>query len=107
MPILGLLLTIPSFLVKSSLAKPYHNVTDEEKANLFNEYFFSVYSHRSSYPSIPPTSTIPSLSVIDVSPSDVYSALSGLDPSKTKGVDGIGPQILKYCALALYEWTFT
>ena len=43
------------------------------------------------------------LSVIDFYPSDVYSALSGLDPSKTKGVDGIGPQILKYCALALYE----
>ena len=77
--------------------------TDEKKANLFNEYFFSVCSHSSSYPSIPPTSTIPSLSVIDFSPSDVYSTLSGLDLSKTMGVDGIGPQILKFCALALYE----
>ena len=77
--------------------------TDEKKANLFNEYFFSVCSHSSSYPSIPPISTIPSLSVIDFSPSDVYSTLSGLDLSKTMGVDGIGPQILKFCALALYE----
>ena len=51
-------------------------VTDTDKANLFNRYFFSVYpSNSSSLPnvsSIPCPSTI--ISDIDLSPLDVYNA---------------------------------
>ena len=32
---------------------------------------------------------------------DVYDILSSLNPSKTMGIDSIGPKVLKYCAWAL------
>ena len=35
--------------------------------------------------------------------SDVFEVLSGLDTSKAKGLDGIGPSVLKFGALALYR----
>ena len=78
--------------------------TAKEKADLFNEYFFSVYSTCSSYPtpmSLPSSSV--SLSDIDISPFEVLQALSKLNLSKAMGADGIGPQILKSCSVALYE----
>lgn len=43
------------------------------------------------------------LSSIVCSESDVLEALYDLDPSKAKGIDGIGPNVLKHCALALYQ----
>ena len=78
--------------------------TAKEKADLFNEYFFSVYSTCSSYPaplSLPSSSV--SLSEIDISPFEVLQALPELNPSKAMGADGVGPQVLKSCSVALYE----
>jgi hypothetical protein len=46
-----------------------------------------------------PTSTLPDV-YIGIAELDVYEALSTLDTSKTMG---IGPKILKRCALALYK----
>ena len=40
---------------------------------------------------------------INISSSDVYIALSTLDPTKGFGCDNVHPRILKYCALALVE----
>ena len=76
--------------------------SDQEKADLFNKYFFCVFSHHSlsMYPFSPPSRT---LSSIEVSPSDVYQALGSLDPSKSTGIDGIGPRVLKFCSAALVE----
>ena len=34
--------------------------------------------------------------------SDVCTALSQLDSTKASGIDGIGPKLLRSCALALY-----
>ena len=34
---------------------------------------------------------------------EVYQGLSSLDPGKAMRCDGIGPKLLKHCALALYE----
>ncbi len=34
---------------------------------------------------------------------DTYEALVSLDPTKAMGIDEISPQILKHCALALFE----
>ena len=77
--------------------------TDEEKANLFNEYFFSVYSTHSSF-TAPPCSHPPSsITEVDISVTEVYQALSNLDPSKAMGIDGISPKVLKFCAVALCE----
>ena len=33
----------------------------------------------------------------------MYDALTSLNPTKAHGIDGIGPKLLKYCALALYK----
>ena len=76
--------------------------TDEEKATLFNQYFFSVYSNKESSLSVPPLSPS-SLQSIDITTSDIWKALSSLDPSKAKGIDGISPQVLQSCAVPLCE----
>lgn len=75
---------------------------DQDKANLFNKFFFSVYSQESSQPSQADHSqSHSSLSSIDISIPDVFNALISLDPSKAMGIDHIGPKVLKYCATAL------
>ena len=74
-----------------------------DKVNLFNKYFQSVYHSQSS-------SLLESfnfyisgscLSALTFEESDVYTALASLDPSKSIGCDGIGPQLLKACACSL------
>ena len=76
---------------------------DYNKACLFNTFFYSVFT-RSSF-QIPPLEPSPasSISVIGISELDVFDALSSLDSSKAMGMDGIGPKVLKQCALALYK----
>ena len=43
------------------------------------------------------------LNNIFITESEVYNTLISLDPNKSKGPDGIGPKILKHCALAIYQ----
>ena len=78
--------------------------SDLEKASLFNKYFHSIFT-RSSFV-LPPIDQLPPvaplLSDISLTASDVHSELTKLDPSKSMGIDNIGPKILKYCAGALY-----
>ena len=76
--------------------------SDQDKANLFNKFFFSVYSQMTTQPSLAghPHSNS-SLSSINITISDVFDALSSLDPSKAMGIDCIGPKVLKNCATAL------
>lgn len=77
--------------------------SDIEKANLFNEYFHSVFTTSSFV--LPPISDLKTpdteISELHVSESDVYITLSSLDPTKAPGLDGIGTNILKHCAVAL------
>jgi len=76
--------------------------TPVDKANLFNKYFYSVFSH-STY-SLPNFEDMPSatmsLDSISISEEEVYDTLSSPDPHKATGIDGISPTILKHCALA-------
>ncbi len=44
----------------------------------------------------------PPLSSIEISEEGVFKALSSLNVKKAKGLDGIGPNVLKFCAVALY-----
>ena len=78
--------------------------SDTGKAELFNTFFHSVFT--SSSFSIPNASTLslPSSCICTsrFSESEVFEALSTLDPTKSNGCDGIGPKLLKHCALALY-----
>ena len=79
--------------------------SDIEKANLFTTFFHSVFTH-SSY-NLPPLEMLPvppsTISDITISESDVYDAMTSLNPTKAMGIDGIGPKLLKHCALALYQ----
>ena len=78
---------------------------DFDKANLFNKYFYSVFS-RSTY-SLPNFESMPQASVsldsIYISEEDVYDVLLSLDPHKATGIDGISPAILKHCASVLVK----
>ena len=71
------------------------------KARLFNTYFCSVYMF-SSYSS-PVKCGSAKTSLADASVTEVYEELLALDTTKEKGYDGIGPLLLKHCALALYQ----
>ena len=76
-----------------------------EKVNLFNKFFHSVFT-QSSF-NIPPLDQLPqpqsTLSDITITESDVYEGLISLNPVKAMGIDGIGPKILKHCALAPFK----
>ena len=78
--------------------------SDTEKAELFNSFFHSVFTGSSfSLPSMNSLQLPPScICTISLSASEVLDALSSLDPTKSSGCDGIGPKLIKHCALALY-----
>ena len=89
---------MPSTVFHGSLSAS----SDSEKANIFNSYFHSVFTDSSfELPALPVVH--PSMSTVDFSDSDVFEVLSGLDTSKAKGLDGIGPSVSKFGALALYR----
>ena len=73
--------------------------SDSTKANLFNQYFVSVFTKEdlSSLPDVPryPTSDSFTIDHLSVSPSDVFSELSALNTSKVCGPDAICPRLLK------------
>ena len=100
---------IKSLRKEDSLPPTMHDGTttateDLEKVTLFNKYFFSVFTS-SSYclPAMEDNTTIDAaITNIDISDSEVYEALAALDPSKSSGIDGIGTNILKLGAQALY-----
>ena len=72
------------------------------KANLFNEYFFSVFLKDSNLKfTCPPNSNTQSLHDIEISTTEVFEILSTLDVNKAPGIDGISPAVLKYCASPL------
>ena len=76
-----------------------------DKASLFNEYFHSVFT--TSNFELPPACDRPEpvscLSDLIITTTKLYQVLSSLDPGKAMECDGIGPKLLKHCALALHE----
>ena len=76
---------------------------DEDKAKVFNHYFFSAFTH-SSYklPSLHEISHItPALAEICLDECEVYTVLASLACNKATGIDGICPDVLKPCAAPL------
>ncbi len=93
-------------MVAFLLAVVHHgtiSATNADRVSLFNKYFHSVFT-LSNY-SLPPCNQLsesrPALSGVEVSELEVFKVLSALDPEKAMGIDGIGPRILRNCALAL------
>ena len=83
-------------------------VIDAHKADLFNNYFCSIFSGSSF--SLPLLSTIPiphtTLSYLDISVPDVYVELISVDQTKAMGIDEIHPRIWKMLATILWEPIF-
>ena len=92
--------SLPNFIIHQS-SPVYDPII---KANLFNRFFNSTFS--SSTYVLPPVECLPTptsqLSHIDITPIDVYNALSSIDPTKAVGCDNIHPYILKHCNNSLY-----
>ena len=90
----------------------FHNnqqaCNDQEKAQLFNNYFYSVFSSDITIPvseSALSTSTS-TLQDIEITESEVLTILSSLDGNKAPGIDNISPIVYKCCALSLYSSQF-
>ena len=75
-------------------------------ANAFNQFFHSTFSAPSDF-LLPDMSALPTpssqLSSVEITRSDVFTALSKLDESKAYGCDQIHPKILKNCLLSVLE----
>ena len=78
---------------------------NKEIAQLFNEYFHSIFN--TTVFELPSVSNLTRpnhfIGDITMSTTDVYDALVALNPTKSMGYDGIGPGLLKFCALPLHE----
>ena len=81
-----------------------HATADPDKASLFNTHFHSIFTHSSfELLSLESLST-PASTIYDftISSSEVFETLSSLDSTKTMGIYGIVPHLLKECAHVLY-----
>ena len=76
---------------------------DSDKANAFNQYFYSVFKQDTFtlHNSESLSSTCDCICSIDISIKDVFNALINLEPNKAFGLDNIGPSILRNSASVL------
>ena len=78
--------------------------TDEEKANIFNQFFFFLFTLRTLTRSPLKLPTCCPLCTSSTSMSKyIFSILGSLDTTKTMGIDGISRLVLKTCADALCD----
>ena len=78
--------------------------TDSDKAQLFNEYCYSVYtSSKQQINDCERTASPDTLQDITISESEVFKILTSLDSNKACGIDNISPIIFKNCAAPLLQ----
>ena len=70
--------------------------SDESKASLFNQYFYSVFTAFYQEPDYV------KLNLLVFNEEEVYAALVQLDPNKATGIAKISPKVLKHCASSLF-----
>ena len=75
-------------------------INNIDKANLFNNYFYSVFLHDQHNYRCPSNKDC-CLHDIKISIQEVFDILSTLDVTKAAGIDGISPRILRNCASSL------
>ena len=74
-----------------------------ERAEQFNDYFYSVYQSKSVIPesfNFSPSIFFPSLIYCE---EDIFPTFCSLDSSKNIEIDNIGPRLLKSCAFSIYD----
>ena len=100
----------PNQLPFNSYKNPPYSLSaqdDFSKASLFNQYFYSAFS--TSRLDLPDDVIIINSSIdnhlvsVSIAGDEVLEILNSFDPQKSTGIDGIGPKILKHCALSLYK----
>ena len=74
--------------------------TDLEKDNIFNDYFYSIFTQAPADFSSPGSTAIASIN-ISISELDVHNALINFDDTKATGPDNIPPIVLSKCASVL------
>ena len=78
--------------------------TDTDKSNLFNRFFFSVFTRDKDVELRDLLSSADGeLSSITIPEEEVFRVLASMDCSKATGLNGIPPSILKFCALVLVK----
>ena len=91
--------SVPQTIVHNSV--PIHDPA--KKAELFNEYFHSVFT--SSTCILPPVGDLPApqrhFSEITISSDDVFSTLSSLETTKAPSCDDVSSLLLNQCAVSL------
>jgi len=76
--------------------------TDSEKANIINDYFYSVFVQSPPHP-LPFSDTTTDLANITITEENVYNALTDLDITKATGPDHIPPIVLSKCVSVLCQ----
>ncbi len=77
--------------------------TAPEKSEIFNNYFYSVFTAPETNPNLPIIQEFPNptLGLLTINGLDVYKVLKNMDPNKALGPDNISPRVLKECASSL------
>jgi len=83
----------------------YQASSDQEKAQLFNTYFYSVFSanNTTAVSVLPSYTDTHTLHNVEVNESEVLTILYSLDVNKAAGIDGISLKVLRFCASPLLK----
>jgi len=93
-----------SSIISTVFYKGVSATENTDKASLFNEYLFSVFTTSNfELPANPDQMVRRHLLSIQISEQEILDALISLCTDKATGIDGIGPRILKQCAYILVK----
>lgn len=79
-------------------------ISDFDKAQSFNQYFYSIFTCAFAVSLISSRNNlVGTLDTIDILSCDVYNVFGLLDPTKAQGIDCIDLRVLKNCAPVLCD----
>ena len=91
----------------NQLKQAYGTLTNDnqQKADLLNCYFASVFETEGSgpLPDFPDREFMEVLTTIDITDDDIKKAIAKLKPSKSQGPDNLHPKFIKKCSEQLIE----
>lgn len=79
---------------------------DSEKANIFNNFFKSVFRPPITTPAQPRRNDYPPMPPLVLTHDGILELLYNIDESKAIGPDGISPRVLKHCSQAVSPYLY-